>query len=96
MWRLSGIFRDVFVVAVPSVGIWDIFAAPDVDFASGSGSIRVYYSTSNHGAAEVGGYNLRVGVVDPKNETAVASETFPLTPFPTGFVLLLLLLLLLL
>jgi beta-galactosidase/beta-glucuronidase len=84
-WRLSGIFRDVFLTSVPNVGIWDIYAAPDVDFTSGDGTITLYYSTVNHGSSQVSGYTLRVSVVDPNNRTASAAQQFTLTNFATGY-----------
>jgi hypothetical protein len=70
------------------VGLWDIYAAPSVDFVRGSGSIRIYYSSVNHGTNEASGYKLRIGVVNPNNETATATQTFDLTSFTPGLVYL--------
>jgi beta-galactosidase len=83
-WRMSGIFRDVFLTAVPSIGLWDIYCAPDVNFTSGQGTITVYYSSSNHQNSQVSGYALRIGVVNPNNETVFAARDFTLASFPTG------------
>jgi hypothetical protein len=88
MWRFSGIIRDVFLTAVPSVGLWDIYAAPSVDFERGSGNIRIYYSSVNHGTNEASGYKLRVGFVNPNNETATATQTFDLASFTPGLIYL--------
>ncbi len=41
MWWLSGIFRDVTVIARPARAIDDFFVHADYDAADGSGSIRV-------------------------------------------------------
>ena len=43
-WRLSGIYRDVFLSAVPADGLWDVYAQPEVDLASGTGRLRVHAS----------------------------------------------------
>jgi beta-galactosidase len=41
-WRLSGIYRDVFLVAMPGDGVWDVYAQPEVDPATGSGRVNLH------------------------------------------------------
>jgi beta-galactosidase len=41
-WRLSGIFRDVFLVTMPTDGLWDVYARPEVDLATGRGRVKLY------------------------------------------------------
>ncbi len=41
-WRLSGIYRDVFLRALPAKGLWDVYAESDVDLASGTGTVRLW------------------------------------------------------
>ncbi len=36
-WRLSGIYRDVFLCAVPRHGLWDVYAKPSVDLETETG-----------------------------------------------------------
>lgn len=41
-WRLSGIYRDVFLTALPAHGLWDVYAQPEVDLKSGRGTIKLH------------------------------------------------------
>lgn len=41
-WRLSGIYRDVFLVAIPADGLWDVYAQPVVDLATRTGQLRLH------------------------------------------------------
>ncbi len=41
-WRLSGIYRDVFLVAMPADGLWDVYAQPEVDLATGIGRVKLH------------------------------------------------------
>ncbi|MFI5952868.1 glycoside hydrolase family 2 TIM barrel-domain containing protein [Cryptosporangium sp. NPDC051539] len=48
MWWLPGIFRDVELVAVPDMGIYDVFAVADYDPETGSGTLELTL-TDPHG-----------------------------------------------
>ena len=41
MWRLSGIFRDVFLYAVPDTHVMDLFAKPDLDATYTKGRLNL-------------------------------------------------------
>jgi len=41
-WRLSGIYRDVFLVAMPADGVWDVYAQPEIDLATGTGRVKLH------------------------------------------------------
>ena len=41
-WRLSGIYRDVFLTAVPADGLWDVYAQPEYDPATGGGTVTLH------------------------------------------------------
>lgn len=41
-WRLSGIFRDVMLAAVPTQGLWDVYAEPLIDLATGKGLVKLH------------------------------------------------------
>jgi beta-galactosidase len=62
-WRLSGIYRDVFLTALPADGLWDAYAQPDVDLMSGKGSIRLH-TTSAPGANPM----VEMKVFDPSGK----------------------------
>ena len=44
MWWLSGIFRDVWLLARPAGGIEDLFVSADYDHVTGGGTLRVSVS----------------------------------------------------
>ena len=46
-WRLSGIYRDVFLRAAPKTTLWDVYAEPSVDLKNGTGKIKMHCSLSN-------------------------------------------------
>ncbi|HVE16789.1 MAG TPA: glycoside hydrolase family 2 TIM barrel-domain containing protein, partial [Chthoniobacterales bacterium] len=43
MWRLSGIFRDVFLYHTPDVTLWDFYVAADLDPSLQNGSVALHY-----------------------------------------------------
>jgi len=49
-WRLSGIFRDVFLFAEPSVSIRDFFVLTGLDCAPGEGWVRIVTHVRNDSA----------------------------------------------
>ena len=40
-WRLSGIYRDVFLTAMPAGGVWDVYARPEIDLATRKGRVTL-------------------------------------------------------
>ena len=53
-WRLSGIYRDVFLVAMPADGLWDVYAQPEIDLATGYGAGEVACHTDARGETRLG------------------------------------------
>ncbi len=47
-WRFSGIFRDVFLYAVPRIHVRDMKVTADYDYTDGSGCMRVEVSPEVH------------------------------------------------
>lgn len=41
-WRLSGIYRDVFLAAMPADGLWDVYAQPEFDPKTRSGRVTLH------------------------------------------------------
>jgi len=68
-WRLSGIYRDVFLAAVPADGLWDVYAQPEVDLTRGSGRITLHTTPMPGAQPQVG-----MQVFDPSGRR-VASVT---------------------
>lgn len=66
MWRLSGIYRDVYLYAVPKVHIQDYAVETDLDAAHENATLKVQVSLANYLPMDANGYQLRVNVLDPK------------------------------
>ena len=58
MWRLAGIFRDVFVYCTPPVTVWDFFVQAELDAACRAGTVQLHYTLRN--AMAMSAENLRV------------------------------------
>lgn len=50
MWWLSGIFRDVTLLARPAEGVEDFFVHADYDHLTGTGTLRIDIAPTNSGA----------------------------------------------
>ncbi len=67
-WRLSGIYRDVFLAAVPADGLWDVYAQPTYDTTTGKGTIRLHTIPLSNSNPE-----FHVELVDPEGRTIRSS-----------------------
>jgi beta-galactosidase len=83
-WRLSGIFRDVFLAAVPKTTIWDVYAEPQLNLATKTGKVAVHLSTANFSNTIQKDRKVAVTILssDKKN---MLKKVFPLTEIHTGF-----------
>ena len=63
MWRLSGIFRDVKLTAVPKVRIHDIYTVTDLDEQYRDAHLHVSIDLKNTLSDRVTGYQLRADVL---------------------------------
>jgi len=84
-WRLSGIFRDVFIRAVPQTTLWDVYTQPEVNLKNRQGSIVLHYTAANFSKRTAKNFALSVKVLSPSGETAVVDKTFNLEPVIPGF-----------
>lgn len=74
-WRLSGIYRDVFLAAVPAGGLWDVYAQPEVDLKQGTGKIKLH-TTPMPGAKP----QVEMKVFDPSgNQVAAGADAVALS-----------------
>jgi beta-galactosidase len=69
-WRLSGIYRDVYLCVLPAKGLWDVYAEADVDLASGTGTVRLH-ATAMPGARPEVTFKL----LDPAGQTVASGAT---------------------
>lgn len=63
-WRLSGIYRDVYLYATPTVHIRDFWARPDLDEANRHATLSVRVKLHSYTAAYVGGYAVEAQLLD--------------------------------
>lgn len=84
-WRFCGLYRDVWLCAVPEVSLWDVYAAPDVDLQTGSGRVCLYYSPVNFSAKSGTGYHLSVSVSAPDGTVVTVPKEYPLETLLPGF-----------
>ncbi|MCW1921487.1 discoidin domain-containing protein [Luteolibacter arcticus] len=79
MWRLSGIFRGVYLHATPKVQIRDVFALPDLDADYKDGTLRVTTHVRNLGDKPVRVPPVKVELFDstgnPVPDVVVISES---------------------
>ena len=83
-WRLSGIFRDVFIRAIPKISLWDVYAQPSVNLQTKQGKISVHYTSANFTDAVGKDYRISVSVLSPLNKP-VANKSFKIKDIKHGF-----------
>ncbi|MFA7370284.1 MAG: glycoside hydrolase family 2 TIM barrel-domain containing protein, partial [Kiritimatiellales bacterium] len=74
MWRLSGIFRDVYLWSAPQVHIRDFFALPDLDAQYKNTTLAVTAKVKNFGEQAASAGKLTATVYDASGK-AVAQAT---------------------
>ena len=84
-WRLSGIYRDVFIRAVPKVTLWDVYARPEVSLENRQGKISLFYSSANFTGNTKKKLALSVFVLAPTGEVIVSERSYKLQPLRAGF-----------
>jgi beta-galactosidase len=84
-WRLSGIYRDVFIRAIPTASIWDIYCEPIVYLPTKQGSIQIHYTPVNFSDKDSDDYSLNVSVIDPSGKEMQAKQSYNLRKFTSGF-----------
>ncbi len=73
-WRMSGIFRDVALLARPAAGVRDVFVHADYDAATGGGTLR--FEVEPQGPVTVTAPELRL-VDEPVGERFVFAHVRP-------------------
>jgi beta-galactosidase len=67
-WRMSGIFRDVYLMATPSVHIRDFWANPELDHQYKDATLRVRLKVRNFQDMPVSGYLAKVDLYDAEHQ----------------------------
>ncbi|MDR0543613.1 MAG: DUF4981 domain-containing protein [Dysgonamonadaceae bacterium] len=84
-WRLSGIYRDVFIRAVPVTALWDVYGEPVTDLKNQTGSLRLHYTPVNFTENAKKNQSLRISVISPSGKEIVKNKIFKLADFAPGF-----------
>ena len=80
MWRLSGIFRDVFLYTTPNVTVWDSFVHAKFDEGLQNADVSLHYTLRN-AAAKANNLRIRLSLRAPDGTPVGAG---PLIDEPVG------------
>ncbi|MBZ0256138.1 DUF4981 domain-containing protein, partial [bacterium] len=69
-WRMSGIFRDVYLFSRGKVRVDDIFITPDYDASTSNGTLRIETNLSNQTSIASAGVTLESALYDDKKPVA--------------------------
>lgn len=69
-WRLSGIFRDVYLLALGPIHVRDFFLRTELDASSRDGTIALEVEVAHHGSAAVSGAKCLASLLDADGKTA--------------------------
>lgn len=67
-WRLSGIFRDVFLVSTPAVHVRDAFVVTDLDAAHRHATVRITAKVRSYSGALPAGYCVQAMLYDAEGK----------------------------
>ena len=73
MWRLSGIFRDVYLMATPKVHVRDYYITTDLDEDYVDAELTLQSSIINHGEEQLDGYSMRVQLYNDRGKPVFPS-----------------------
>ena len=76
MWRLSGIYRNVYLFATPQVHIRDFFVQTDLDDSYTDATLKIRPRITNYTDQDVEGWTIEAQLYDPNKEPVL---TEPLT-----------------
>jgi beta-galactosidase/beta-glucuronidase len=63
-WRLSGIYRDVYLFATPQVHLWDFGVRTELDEDYQDADLKVHVDVKNYAATSVDGYAVEIALFD--------------------------------
>ena len=73
-WRLSGIYRDVYLVATPDLHIRDYYITTDLDENYADARLNVVAHVANLGKKSVSDYAVRVTLFDQEVQSVLSVE----------------------
>ncbi len=75
MWRLSGIFRNVYLMATPKVHIRDYYISTDLDEKYQDATLKVEAEVQNFSSAPIANYQVKVTLLDQENKPVLEDLT---------------------
>jgi beta-galactosidase len=73
-WRLSGIFRDVYLWSAPAVHVRDFYVTTELDEAYRDAVLKVRAKVRNYGDQDVAGYSVEVKLFDSQGNQRVSKS----------------------
>ena len=74
MWRLSGIFRDVYLWAAPALDLRDFTVVADWEPTTGLGSLQLDYDFANFAEGDLANYSINATLWDGERELATSGQ----------------------
>ncbi|MUT67795.1 glycoside hydrolase family 2 TIM barrel-domain containing protein [Paenibacillus sp. NEAU-GSW1] len=71
-WRMSGIFRDVYLYTVPNVSLYDVFARAELDERYENGKLTVDVELLNYGYEDLAGLRVEAVLTDRERKMVFA------------------------
>ncbi len=70
-WRLSGIFRDVYLFATPKIHLCDYFISTNLDSSYRDATLSVAVEIANYSGEKTSEYSVRASLYDDKRNTII-------------------------
>ncbi len=83
-WRMSGIFRDVFLFATPAVHLRDYAFTTDLDESYTDATANLRLHLTNYADSNFRTQNVRVLLLDARQDTILQDQIAVAKPIPVG------------
>ena len=83
-WRMSGIFRDVFLFATPAVHLRDYAFVTDLDDSYTNATANLRLHLTNYADSNFRRHNVRVVLLDAQQDTVLKDQIAVEKPVPAG------------
>ena len=84
-WRLSGIYRDVYLRAVPKISLWDVYAQANVNLKNRNASIKLHGTTVNFIQKTAINYSVSAQLLSPEGVKLAEQNSDKLPSVLSGF-----------
>jgi 3-dehydroquinate dehydratase type II len=74
MWRLSGIYRDVYLIALPAVHVWDYHVRTDLDHVYRDATLAVKIAIRSAGEDHHGRHSVEVALLDDHGDPVLEAR----------------------